>query len=833
MSSNNNNTAPNSAALSRDIGRADSTIEQDKSAINLLNHFLVQILNMNEIDDIDIEELNEECENILMGYSHYLRNTNIPLYHKRFLKNPELIPTQFMTHSGLMNYLSKAINLFRKLLGTRNEFLNNEEAVQDISGVKFARACKRSQQGKDSTFGIESKIGLYRVARLGASGCPHWINLYNCDDICKNMLKETKNGDTASRLTEKRLTLVTTKHAVGRAGEASGLDIKHMHFNPFFSHLDAVWVDKKNIKSYACPFVPNKDGYGTDVFHALGCYFVLGRGLYRTPGEDNKLSTRLMPYLTECMAACNVSRFLTNAIRKYLSDEIPPQEKLSVSATSLRVAGVTEMGAGNVGFYASHARSGHDIGTKQENYYDASDIATSLPAAKCLAGWTDFYGRVFLPTFASTGASQATIDQLLSQLLVVTVPEFQPEGRLRPVLLACIASMLMYDGDVSADLGPSNAITQTLKAAFKRANIIDPRTGLPGPGSSVATMKLWGDEIKEAFQRSNPDFQPLTNESNSVQVVNALNHMGTATASVNRAFATLKTEYARCVAAEESLRSEMMRMREDHARERLEDRAFQVALLAKVERLSKWQRVPLSPERPSSSSSSPASGRKRPIGEENRAVAAPAEATTLRTATVPTAAPLAAAPPPVASAPPPVIALPPPPPPPPVAAVSVSNIASTSAASSDTHAMQMERNYYDTDADGTNGGTTIDDIILSAYAAGSFKSAVKFPGIKIPGRFNDKAKYNHCLDLFGVVATEEDCVTLARDNLNLEEVINVSRSIGDACLKHLEDLEGATKPHAKKGYTGVGTRVQKVKSKWPQLVRTDARQTSILEYQNR
>ena len=101
----------------------------------------------------------------------------------------------------------------------------------------------------------------------------------------------------------------------------------------------------------------------------------------------------------------------------------------------------------------------------------------------------------------------------------------------------------------------------------------------------------------------------------------------------------------------------------------------------------------------------------------------------------------------------------------------------------------MERNYYDTDADGTNGGTTIDDIILSAYAAGSFKSAVKFPGIKMPGRFNDKAKYNHCLDLFGVVATEEDCATLARDNLNLEEVINVSRSIGNACLKHLEVLE--------------------------------------------
>ena len=46
---------------------------------------------------------------------------------------------------------------------------------------------------------------------------------------------------------------------------------------------------------------------------------------------------------------------------------------------------------------------------------------------------------------------------------------------------------------------------------------------------------------------------------------------------------------------------------------------------------------------------------------------------------------------------------------------------------SDTHAKQMERNYYDTDADGTNGGTTIDDIILSAYAAeGFFSSMVTF-----------------------------------------------------------------------------------------------------------
>ena len=819
---------------------------------------------MDNIDNMELDVLNEECENILTGYSLYLSSTNIPHNHQQYLQNPNLIPTKFLEPSGLVNYLSKAINLFKKLLNTyNNEFLKDEMAVKDISGVSFTKACRRSKNNKDSNFGIESKIGLYRTARLGASSShpPHWINLMNCNDICNNMLKETKNGDTQSRLTEKRLALVMTKHAVGRGGESRSLDFNTMFYNPHFDHLDATWVDTKTLKKYACPFVPNKDEYPTDVFHSMGCFFVLGRGLRRFQKEDGTISTRLMPYLNDEMRASNVSRFLTNAIRAYLSDAIPQQEKLSVSATSLRIAGVTEMGAANIGFYASHARSGHAIGTKQDNYYDFSDITTSLPAAKCLAGWKDVYGSVCLPTFSSTGAAQHTIDRLLDNLLVVNVPEFKPDGRLRPLLLACIASMIMYDSDVCAQLGPNNAITKTLKDAFNAANIVDVRASSVRP---AATLRCWGNLIHDDFQKKNADFQPLTNDSNSVEVVNALNHMGTSVASLLKDNAKMRTDLARSASSEDELRSQMEQMRSDRRRERLEDRAIQLALMAKVEKLAQWMRVPPSPDRPSSSpSDSGNTSRKRPPPDDvshnnvesslpiqqqpSVVVAAPVAAMDTTMTTVSTAATAEATVPVAVTTEAPLF---------PTASVSntttsmtmnemnsvpASATAKTTTASTQQQSSKrskkantLENNYNDTNADGTNTGTTIDDIIQVAYQKGAFKSAVKFKGIERPTQFDThKEKYNHCLDLFEAVVTDEQRNELARDDLTLEQIINVSNSIGDACLVRLTELEGVAKPKAGRGYSGVGARVQTMKKRWgDKLVRT-GRQSSILEFNNK
>ena len=380
---------------------------------------------------------------------------------------------------------------------------------------------------------------------------------------------------------------------------------------------------------------------------------------------------------------------------------------------------------------------------------------------------------------------------------------------------------------------------KTLRDAFRRAKIVDPRASSDRPS---ATLRYWGGRIKDDFRRKNPDFQPLTNASNAVEVVNTLNHMGTSLASLHCEIAKLRNDVARSASSEDALRSEMEQMRRNYERDRIEDKAFQLALLRKVEKLSHWTRVPPSPDHPPSSSSSPvldSTSRKRPHEDEDvlaplvpiqrqplNEVAEPAAAmdttmttvstasaataTTITTTTVPVLATTAAAP---------QSQLEPP--------------AKGPKKKKKKQGGQLERNYNDTDADGTNGGTTIDDIVHSAYKHGAFKSAVSFKGIYMPGRFEYPEKYNHCLDLLEAVATAEQRNELARDDLTLAQIIKLSNSIGDACMKRLLELEGKKlKSKAQKGYTGVGARVQKAKKHYPNLVRTDGRQSTILEFNN-
>ena len=107
--------------------------------------------------------------------------------------------------------------------------------------------------------------------------------------------------------------LAMTKHCVGRGSESRFLNIKNFTYNSFHDCLDPLWTEQKTLKTYACPFVPNKDGYTTEVYHALGCYFVCGKGLYRTPSGSGKIDSHLIPHITR-MAGSNVSHWLTVAI---------------------------------------------------------------------------------------------------------------------------------------------------------------------------------------------------------------------------------------------------------------------------------------------------------------------------------------------------------------------------------------------------------------------------------------------------------------------------------------------------------------------------------------
>ena len=94
------------------------------------------------------------------------------------------------------------------------------------------------------------------------------------------------------------------------------------------------------------------------------------------------------------LAGSNPASWLTKALRKYLPDQVPLEQRNTVSSVSIRIASITEMAAGNVSFWESNARSGHTLPTNQEKYWDRDDPFSSYSAAMCLAGWDDTKSKV-------------------------------------------------------------------------------------------------------------------------------------------------------------------------------------------------------------------------------------------------------------------------------------------------------------------------------------------------------------------------------------------------------------------------------------------------------
>ena len=820
---------PRSAALSRDMSRSESTKKVDGSAIDLLNYYLVYVLRLDCIDDIDLDMISDDMESFLTGYSNYLCHTNIPANHKKFIEQPDLVPTQFLKYTGLREYLSKAFLLLEKLCPD-DEFWNDDVGIKNISGEKFKKACQRSQAKKTDSFGQESKVGLYRKARYGRVVDPlyppHWTFFVNCDEICKQMLLKTFANDIDSRMTEKRLQLTFTKHGVGRGGEGRYLDWNNCWYNPGFDCLDGLWQEMKTLTQYMLSFVPNKDGYPTDILHSLGSFFVVGKGLYRPPSDDGKMSTKVIPYLSEGMNEGGVSRFLTKAVRNNLHPNVPKEQQASISAVSLRIAGVTEMAAGNVGASASHARSGHFL-SNQKHYQDDNDPFTSMPAAKCLAGWTNYYAEVHMPNLSCLGVPEAVINSLIDRLVAISLPDFFPGGRLRPILLASIASLLMYDQDVIRDLGTvDNAISLALRQAFKDTNTVDYRAESVDP---IATLKYWGQVIRKDFHDSNPDFQSLTDSSNSTQVVNAINHIGTSVSCIQQENRELKAMLTSMSASMEGERAESRLERRDNAGLRRDVSFLAGEVSSCMKQVSKLvamfnpQMFPPSP--PRGSPPSPTSHKRKSPPDSNVAQSASSVATApLDTAVSSTAASSTAASSTAASSTsstaPSYVA---------VSSTAASSTAASSAATNDVDATvtevadnnasrkhrKMEENYNGVDADEKQGGLSLASIIVAGYDNGYFQHGVSFTPERMrkPFRFSDAAKYNHCMDLFEAVVSEEQRLQLIKPSLPLLDLNDVAHEISEACIERLCQLEGKRRRASMRpGYTGVGLRVQKIKT---------------------
>ena len=130
----------------------------------------------------------------------------------------------------------------------------------------------------------------------------------------------------------------------------------------------------------------------------------------------------------------------------------------------------------------------------------------------------------------------------------------------------------------------------------------------------------------------------------------------------------------------------------------------------------------------------------------------------------------------------------------------------------------LETNYSHVDASGKQGGTGIDDIVITAYQAGCFKSGMQLTGLPRPQRFGDRAKYEHCLELLEYTMREDQREGLKNANLGATELQVIATEVSNLCMTKLDRWENNPKRGARttNGYSGVGKRFQKIKRKNPQ-----------------
>jgi hypothetical protein len=149
-------------------------------------------------------------------------------------------------------------------------------------------------------------------------------------------------------------------------------------------------------------FGPDSELFHCDIYHALGCYWCLENGLFRTPrvvngqgiitGYDRLLFPSVRMHSDNWLA-----RKITDVLRMFL----PKCMEKWVTSRSLRKGSTTTMAIHpNLDHKFVLLRSGHSS-RDNDRFYIASTVAGSLPGFKVLSGWAHPHAPVYSPHLES------------------------------------------------------------------------------------------------------------------------------------------------------------------------------------------------------------------------------------------------------------------------------------------------------------------------------------------------------------------------------------------------------------------------------------------------
>ena len=325
--------------------------------------------------------------------------------------------------------------------------------------------------------------------------------------VCKQFFKEQHSE---RGWMEKRCHLLLTYLACARGGEVKFLRYDNWIWDPFLLLLELRWSEAKTLPEHFMTFVSDANTYQSDIFHALGCFFALDDGLFRSIEAKSCLVGGFVFPSLHNIADKTVGANMTKLLQKFVPKE-QASLKSRISSRSLRRGATTVLNVHkDVTFSEALARGGWSSGTNMDVYFVVNTAAT-LAGAKALSGWASARAQVYPPQLSVLGEhNRARLDSFMDHLFPRNnIPAFQKGSNLWPLLETCTATMIMYQRDFLKDYSSHNPLAELMNEAVEKTF---------GSPAGLTYLNKWSMMLKESFRIQN---QPRTaSDENVLDVLN-------------------------------------------------------------------------------------------------------------------------------------------------------------------------------------------------------------------------------------------------------------------------------------------------------------------------
>lgn len=557
------------------LGRSNNTINGDSPALRIFAFWREHVANRKaEITEAEIE--GDNLEAMILLFCNWIGHTPIPK-NCRFVngnicppasKEDSDEPITCVSRTVLVKYVGRIIAWLRRAFPEHPDFKELRASDKQASPDWWSRIKPKLEDqiddlhqrfDNDFSHGAVPVRALYYQNYYGSIGrgddsCRDIVSNIDLESMLKQLMKDAVVGEhIPDGPMQHRAWLSILYNAIGRPGEVKFIDTSNWTYHSRFDTVDIKWLETKTKSVQAMVMYPDKFYYLLDFYHALGSYWAVEGGLFRSE-DQSSYATYLFPLLHN-MTDNSVSNKILQTIRALLPGDMKKELKLSYSGKSLRVATITELlVAPELSYVDVAQRSGHASGTHLDTYEDKMNIATGMRGGKKLSHWSPG-ADVKVPKL--DGLPTDSVYNMMDKLFTVSkaMAAFGQGGELHMVLRTCMASLIMHYNTILLDKstgGSSNAVVSKVSRAARDAKISDER--YPGKDCEFVLGK-WSDELGDRYKSENPDIVKAT--SDGARTVVAINSQSDMLQSMMTELSLLRMEVKENVSRKDALMSQM------------------------------------------------------------------------------------------------------------------------------------------------------------------------------------------------------------------------------------------------------------------------------------